>query len=228
MVRLVVLLLLCAVPARADYVLNNLRFTLWHEAGHAVIDQMDVPIRGPEEAIADGFALMLAARLLGPDEMAQLLSDVAEQARRDAVDEVFDAWSPYMPGAQRVAWLICVGYGLSPSARPLARALGLPPQKESHCLDAARRITGGWDEILAAQGPHDGSTSFRAYGYDRTLRLLQEDLLRLNRTIRLPRQVPVVVERCGEDNAFYYPEEEEIVFCEEMLPALKARRTKTP
>lgn len=225
MLRLLILLCLLAAPARADFVLNNLRFTLYHEAAHAVIDQWRLGLTGPEENAADGFGILMAHRLHDEREMRDLIADVAALGRIDAAEELFDPWEQYMPGAQRIAWALCLYYGLAPDLRgDHARALGLPPGRENRCEEAAERLVRNWTPVLERVRNTDGRTSFQAGRTGKSLRLLAPDLQRLNREISLPRPIPVLAEHCGEDNAFYYHNDARIVICSEMVVALRAAR----
>ncbi|UWQ21684.1 DUF4344 domain-containing metallopeptidase [Jannaschia sp. W003] len=212
-----------AAPARADFVLNNLRFTLYHEAAHAVIDGWSVGLSGPEEVAADGFAVLLAHRLHDEETSRDLITDAVRLGRMDAAEELFDPWEQYMPGAQRVAWTLCLWYGLAPARRgDHARALGMPASLAPRCEEAAGRLRAAWDPVLERMRGAGGRTSFRASRSGKALRLLAPDLLRLNREIALPRPIPVRSEACGEDNAFYYHFDARIVFCDEMVGALRA------
>ena len=215
-----------ASPVHADFALNNLRHILFHEIGHAVIDQMEVAISGPEETAADGFAMVLADRLLDEGALRAQVSDVVRLARIEAEGEVFDPWHDYMPGAQRLAWAICVYYGLAPEARgDHARALGMPPWRAPACAEAGRRVRDAWAPTFETmRGAVGTAATFRSGARAKVLRLLAPDVEAVNRVIALPRPVPIGVEHCGEDNAFYYHDDERIAFCAELFPSLDAAR----
>ncbi|MCK0168150.1 DUF4344 domain-containing metallopeptidase [Jannaschia sp. S6380] len=232
MLRLATLLIAClaASPAAAEFVLNNLRMTLYHEMGHAVIDQADVPLMSTEETAADGFALLLADRLHSDAEMDRIIRDVTLLGRDEAAAEIFDPWAEYMPGAQRTARAICLWYGLAPAHRgDLARALGMPPFVARTCAASARSLRRAWAPVLERLKPSEAdSATLRVRGAGKALHLLAPDIDRLNRMIALPRRTPLTVEACGEDNAFYYHYDDRMVICDEMVDALmrgaRARR----
>lgn len=211
--------------ARADFLANNLRFTLYHELGHAVIDQLSVPVFGTQETAADTFGMVLADRLHSEAEMTALIIDMTALARRETVSELFDPWDEYMPGAQRLARAICLFYGLnSESRRATARALGMPSASEEDCADDARVTRRAWHAILDGIGPDaPGQTALVPARRGKVLRVLADDIEKVNALMALPRPVPVTQTSCGEDNAFYYEIEERIEFCSEMLDALRAR-----
>jgi hypothetical protein len=224
MTRLILILILCllAAPARADYVLGNLRFTLFHEFGHAVIDQWRIPLHGLEETAADGFAIVMADRLLPEPEMERLIRAVAASGRTEAVGELHDPWGDYMPTGQRVAHAICVWFGLRPESRgPLARALGMPEGRRRACAELGRSVRGAWAPVFREMTDAAPAGRLRPGG-GKTLRLLAKDVARLSARAPLRRDLPLVEEPCGEDNAFYWRYDERIVLCSEMLEALRA------
>jgi len=215
--------LMAATPAAADFVLSNLRFTLYHEVGHAVIDQMRVPLFGSGETAADGFGLMVADRLHSETEMREIITDMTRLGRTEAAREIFDPWSEYMPGAQRMSRAICLWFGLKPTERgDHARALGMPPQEEWACIENARALRSAWTPILDDLRPDGtGGVSLRVAATGKALRLLAPDIARLNKEIALPRPTPVTIENCGEDNAYYYQYDDRIVICAELVTGLR-------
>lgn len=226
------LLLICATllpatTARAEFVMSNLRFTLYHELGHAVIDQLALPVFGPQENAADSFAMILADRLLSEDRMRELIGDITALARLEAETELFDPWDEYMPGAQRLARAICLYYGLAPDIRSqTARGLGMPPGAKRDCAADADATRAAWASVFAKIAPVPGAAparSLRATGRGKALRLLAKDLDRINATLVLPRAVPILQTDCGEDNAFYFDVDERIEICREMIEALRAK-----
>ncbi len=225
MIRYLLPLLLLAGPASADFVLSNLRFTLYHEVGHAVIDQSRVPIFAPEETVADGFALVLADRLHSDDEMVDLITDMTRLGREEASEELFEPWEDSMPGAQRTAWAICVWYGLDPRTRAdVAHALGMPPDRDRPCTEAGRSVRAAWGPVLDRLLPEAGREGTLHPGLDgKALRILAPDIERLNAALALPNRTPMTVESCGQDNAYYYHYDDRIVFCSEMVEALRGR-----
>lgn len=214
---------LVAGSAAADPVRDNLRFTLYHAVGHAVIDQMRVPMLGSEETAADGFALVLADRLHDEAEMAEMIASLTALARMQAVAAI-DPWSLYMADGQRIAWRICLWFGLEPAARgDLARALGLPREAHHSCTTEARRLRAGSAPILARAEPGmRAKPRLVPKGGGKALTILADDVLRLQCKVALPQPTPVTQESCGEDNAFYYHEQDRIVICDKLVEALQA------
>ncbi|MGB3553653.1 MAG: DUF4344 domain-containing metallopeptidase [Jannaschia sp.] len=234
MIRLttVLLLLVGLLPgaAQADFVRSNLRFTLYHELGHAVIDLAGVDRFGMEENAADSFALVLADRLHDENAFRAIITDMTALSRLAAEEELFDPWDEYMPEAQRLARAICLYYGLNPAVRrDTARALGMEPRSEEICAEHGVAIRAAWGPILDDLAPEPGAApvrTLRPARFGKALRLLAKDIERINTMLVLPERVDVETEDCGEDNAYYFRDDRRIVFCIEMLGALRrdARR----
>ncbi|WGH80080.1 DUF4344 domain-containing metallopeptidase [Jannaschia ovalis] len=197
--------------------------TLYHELGHAVIDQLELPVYGVEETAADVFALVLAERLHPEDELTEIMGDMIALMRVEAATELFDHWAQYMPAGQRLARAICLFYGAAPGLRgDQARAWGMPPAKAERCRSDGRDMRAAWGPVLDGLRPPSGrlADSLRFDAGEKRLGRLRSDMKRVNRALDLPRPVPVVVEPCGEPNAFYFGDSERIVFCTEYLDEL--------
>lgn len=72
---------------------DNLRFTLWHEMAHALVDQLRLPVFGPEENAADSFAPVYADRTTAEAELQVLIVDLVRLGRAEAAEEMFDPWA---------------------------------------------------------------------------------------------------------------------------------------
>lgn len=230
MIRAMVLSFAMILPggaARADFVTSNLRFTLYHELGHAVIDQLALPVFGPQENAADSFAMVLADRMLSERQMHVLITDITRLARLEAEEELFEPWDEYMPGAQRLARAICLYYGLDPEVRSqVARGLGMPTSSKRDCADDARDTKAAWMSVLTKLAPTPGAVpvaSLRPSSRGKALRLLAMDIDLINATLTLPRSIPIEQVDCGEDNAFYFDIDERIEVCTEIVSGLRAK-----
>ncbi|CUH38853.1 hypothetical protein JSE7799_01571 [Jannaschia seosinensis] len=219
------LCLVGATPAAADFVLNNLRVTLYHELAHALIDQLRLPVFGPEESAADSFALVFADRVHDEPTNRALIRDLVRLGRAEAAEEYFDPWREYMPGAQRTARSICIWYGLDPGARgELARALGMPREVTRVCAEAGGAAKRAWSAVLDTALPAEGAEiTLRPAATGKALRLLKADIAAVNARVALPHPTPLTVEDCGQDNAYYYNFDDRMVICSEMVGVLRAR-----
>jgi len=130
------------------------QFVIAHEIGHALVDQLDLPVTGKEEDAVDGFAayLLTSERQFGPmgPVSAGLLFDGLSTPANDLDDSDF-ADEHSMP-QQRVYQLLCWVYGSDTKRyRGLVGKGGLPKRRAVRCADEYKQLRSSWDRLLA---PH--------------------------------------------------------------------------
>ncbi|MEM9059122.1 MAG: DUF4344 domain-containing metallopeptidase [Pseudomonadota bacterium] len=236
---LLLILLLLPNPSRADdqtirgIVLNNAEHTLWHEAAHALISEFDLPVIGQEEDAADTFATLWMLsdedadrleRLLDVAELWLISHDLSEQGGEPPA-----YYGEHDLDAQRGLRVVCFIAGEGPGrAHELIEQWGLPEHRAESCEYDYELALAGWETLLEPFWlPEDARpTRVRvAYGdsESRWREILEQDGLleyvaeSLARTYDLESGLKVEAESCGEDNAFWDPEERRIVLCYELL-----------
>ncbi|MCA6092445.1 DUF4344 domain-containing metallopeptidase [Streptomyces sp. SCA3-4] len=132
--------------------------TLYHEAGHALIDKLALPFTGHEEDVADQFA---AYRLLSRGETgrAALLAaaDNYAQYAREADPSDVDPSDEHAPDAMRSASYRCYLYGSAPRQkrgkeyRSLVDGKRLSKERAGLCEEEYESLRRGWQRLLA---PH--------------------------------------------------------------------------
>ena len=123
---------------RADAIVGAILDTLLHEAGHAVIDMLEIPVMGREEDAADFFSAYILLQF-APEDAQRLVQGVgfmmASEAR-EALEqrprvEMF-AGVHGLP-AQRYFNLLCMAYGSNPKTFANLVAGGLPARRAGNC-----------------------------------------------------------------------------------------------
>ncbi|PWR21343.1 DUF4344 domain-containing metallopeptidase [Zavarzinia aquatilis] len=265
---LLFLLLLGAAPAAAEprpldagdrlFIQANVQWTVGHEIGHALIDQLQLPVFGREEDAAD----MLGALLLVLRRDAGLQPDFRERLKAIAdgwllewlddlkLDSSIPYWDQHSLDIQRLFTFTCLIFGSDPEhLRDLADTATLPVERALYCPDeyalAARSID--WVSQHygrpAGEMPAPGAGRFRVTyetgGASRVRDLIeivqadpfvQEAADRLSERLRLPRDIGIVFTDCGNPDAFYNANTVEIVICYGLLEhfADYARRRHDP
>jgi hypothetical protein len=101
---------------RRHYLNNMIRFLLYHELGHALIDAYKLPVLGQEEDAADAFGAVIALKYL--PQGFQVLVDTADYfSLADIGSQVNDPslyWNEHPLNAQRYYRLLCFAYGKDP------------------------------------------------------------------------------------------------------------------
>ena len=141
-------------------------FFLYHEAGHALVDVLDLPVTGKEEDAVDQFAVYFLAEGGPPETRGDALraADVlgrlarAEAGRKGPLP----VWDVHSLDAQREANLLCWVYGADPRGfRQAVHRAGLPDERRSSCEDEYALLAGSWEALLSPylKAPADTSAT---------------------------------------------------------------------
>ncbi|MGP9018868.1 DUF4344 domain-containing metallopeptidase [Streptomyces sp. BR1] len=126
--------------------------TVFHEAGHALIDVLDLPLGGRnEEDTADQFAAIMLIRQ-GSDGEHQLRLAAQEYELSAATSEAPDPKhsDEHSTDPQRAANHLCYLYGASPVRNAdLAHTRNLPSQRVKGCGTEWTRVRNAWLKNLA-------------------------------------------------------------------------------
>ena len=216
------------ISAQEAFVEANILSIFYHELGHAVIDLMQVPIFGQEEDAADVMSVMLIDWLFDEDAAQAIAYDSAFGFLNDpSGQEEVAYWAVHGPDEQRYYNHVCLFYGANPDERhDLAEELGLPADRAESCPEEYELAADSWGGVF------DSMEDLEAFepmvfvpgagaGSELANELLSAEVGLLNEEMRLPQQVRISVEACGEPNAFYDLEDVSIVFCMEFIPHLE-------
>ena len=204
-----------------DYVAGNLLTTFYHELGHALIHQLDLPVLGREEDAADMLSVVLTEKIWQEDAAstyaaAQALSYLLS-ADSYEVDETA-LGGVHALDLQRYYTHICLFYGANPEAREeWLSAFDLPESRKESCPDEFAQAQSGWQRFLddlEAEAPGDALT-FTVDQEDGISLLIAQEVDDLNALFALPQKIAVSYESCEEINAYYYPSASQIVICTE-------------
>ena len=214
------------------FVEANIIHTLFHEIGHAIIDQFQLPVIGQEEDAVDAFATIEVMNLY-PDAAKPILIDVATSwlhmdAGTDRADLNF--YDIHDLDAQRAYRVICHLYGNDPDANADAADWAeLPEDTLEICEETGPLAFDSWevflaDIILADDAPaREVSVSYEPTEYVdeeialRESRLLDDFAHYAQINFDWPEPLYFVASECGEANAFWDPENLTITLCYEIM-----------
>ena len=223
---------LFALPAAAQddaYVDSNTRAILYHELGHALIDLMQIPVLGQEEDAADTLSALLTVWLWEPEAAEALAYDTAFTFFYDSEENEVAFWDTHGPDEQRYFNHICLVYGADPEFfDDFATDLGLPEERAESCEEEYELASDSWsvylDEILP-EDPKGGLIFSAAHTPENTaqqsaLTALEQEIADLNGFFSLPFDLTIHFAQCGEANAWYDPQTQDITFCAEFADHL--------
>lgn len=231
----------------ALFFLANTLHILYHEFGHVLIHDLDLPILGREEDAADTIATIaiLARERASPDvdnyfiqgllAIADAWWIIWQKQQQQNSDLAF--WSRHAISAQRFYNIVCFIYGSNPRKfAKLPKVAKLPPERTDWCVEefeVASRSVGRFYkakalEKLAKQEQKTGSITIV---YDRPETALGAALVTLLKRVgfieetardveshfALPQDLQIQVTQCGAPGAGWNPEARELVLCYEFL-----------
>ncbi|GGJ24210.1 DUF4344 domain-containing metallopeptidase [Deinococcus roseus] len=134
--------------SKEDRMLNATVFTLLHELGHALIDQLKLPSTGREEDAVDQFATLA---LLSLEDEAGIYSGITQflsDAEEDAEGEL-DFSDSHSLNMQRMYDMTCLVYGSNPKKfKSIPRDYDLPKERSSTCQEEYSHARYAWNTLL--------------------------------------------------------------------------------
>jgi Putative metallopeptidase len=141
-----------------EFVMGAAFFFFLHEVGHALVDQLDLPITGKEEDAVDEIATLI---LLEGDKAAEdgdglgsrMVAAAAFQfremaaSRQSMADLVF--WDEHSLDAQRMYGILCLIYGSNPEANAaMVGEEALPQARARQCPVDYEKRARAWERLL--------------------------------------------------------------------------------
>jgi len=215
------------------FVAGNALFTAYHEAGHMLVSELQIPILGQEEDAVDNLATvsMLAADTGDMDLfLINAMIGWFLIASDDSQDMIFHG--EHDLDLQRGYRVLCLMVGADEEAfLDLARDLGMPQERIDTCEFDYGQVADSW---VAATDPHlrDGDTPAGMISVVHeeapqglevmALFLMESGILELvaeelDTLYDLPDQVVFRGTSCGVANAFWDPSAREVTLCYELL-----------
>lgn len=223
-----------ALPLQADeltrqeaFVDANIRAIFYHELGHAVIDLMEVPIFGQEEDAADVMSVLLIDWLYDEEAAQAIAYDSAFGFLSDPEGKSEVAyWDLHGPDEQRFYNHICLFYGANPDIRDdIAEELGLPEERAETCPDEYDQAAYSWGGVFDRMDARKSGVPMAfvaGEGAEAEVinQILEGEVASMNADLKLPQELTVKVESCGEANAFYDPQDVSVIMCTEFVTHL--------
>jgi hypothetical protein len=219
-----------------SFALGNVLFVMFHEMGHAMISEFELPVLGREEDAVDNFASMLLTPDNDDPEMdASILVDAMTGwfASAQMVElEDIPWWDEHGPDQQRAYQIACVLYGSAAGVYDeLAEGIGMPEDRRATCANEYQAVSTGWGKLLEPYLLADGeapkarvTVSYEDAGEFAAERamLKESELLEtlaneISTSFRLPRPLRLKAVKCGDPNAFWDPNAGEISVCYELV-----------
>lgn len=238
-----------ALSAAHRFAANNSLFVLYHEVGHLIIDQLQLPVLGREEDAADNIATWTLLNK-GTPEANAALADAAYGwlLSGNAYDvELNDRHfsGQHSLNKQRAFQIVCLMVGRNSRAfRTIATQYGLDRNRQDNCFwdydlvdRTMRDLRRTHVQKKARSGGvtvtyHDASGFYKpAADAFRQSGIFDAVAAEIAESYPITQHIEFNARLCGESNAFYDPSSVEVIFCYELMDeyialALKDIRTK--
>jgi hypothetical protein len=217
------------------FVEGNIYFIAFHEFGHALVSEFDLPIAGREEDAVDRLAIWMMtpqAEEENPDYLLDAIDGWFSLAEQTPLDDIA-WWDEHGTDQQRGYQIACLLYGSNPARyKSLASATEIPVVRQETCAQETAQNDDVWDRLLK---PHIRNESAAReieatvinYGatnkYAKELQYLKqiEVLESLNdvmmQDFHFKPGIKLSAEECGEPNAYWDPDERKLTICYEIV-----------
>ena len=217
-----------------SYAINNMLSVFYHELGHGLIDQLNIPRLGNEEDAADTLSVVMINRYFDTDDATTMILDVADHFQREykatkAADEKPAFWDVHSTDAQRYATQACLIYGANTEARDKVREkINIPFSRAISCEEEYEKVEKSWAQVIGKhllpsdpkvhwmsmgkmiENPSSSQLSFQAVIYSEVAAFQEWDFAEDVR-------ISVNIDSCDEPNAYYDPDTASITLCTELL-----------
>lgn len=216
------------------FVVNNAIFILFHEAGHMLVSEFNLPVLGREEDAVDALSSVL---LLGAEDedLNTTIQDAADgwflldDAKEDGPQED-DFMGTHGLDRQRAYSIVCMMTGANAEFfKVFADSLEFPEERRQECAFEYQKARDSWMSLLAANMKEGAKTKFTVTYEPAGNEDLQgfADLLKSASALEtiatvfgegynLKDGIKITGKTCGTENAFWYAEDREITYCYEM------------
>lgn len=216
------------------FVVNNAIFILFHEAGHMLVSELNLPVLGREEDAVDALSSVL---LLGAEDedLNTTMQDAADgwflldEANEDGPQED-DFMGTHGLNRQRAYAIVCMMTGANAEFfKEFADSLEFPEERRQECVFEYQRARDSWMSLLAANMKDGAKTKFEVKYEPAGNEDLQgfADLLKsagaletiatvFGEGYNLKDGIKITGKTCGTENAFWYAGDREITYCYEM------------
>ncbi len=132
-------------------VVGSVYFTLFHEVGHALRDNLDLPVVGREEDAVDQLATLLLLQMgdRGVEAAIAAANAFALEQQDEGDAGLDDLWGDHSLSGQRMFDVLCLIYGSDPKG--LAELVGpesVPEERSESCRSDYELILSAWNRLL--------------------------------------------------------------------------------
>ncbi len=219
-----------------EFVSGNMLFVFGHEAGHALISELGIPVIGREEDGADSFSTLMALKI-GDRYADSVLINAAtgwfysdRRNRQDHVKMVY--YDEHGIDLQRAFNIVCLMVGSNPEKfSALAVEAGIPDQRQGTCQGDYSNASWSWDRVLkphlrkpvdpktdikVVYGPAEGELAEMATAL-KNMKILETVAGMLSDQYNWPKPISLQMQTCGQPGARWDMTAKAVIGCYEIV-----------
>lgn len=223
------------IDADVLYVLGNIANTMFHEFGHALVSDFELPVDGSEEDEVDALANVVMVGETNSPYLDQMIESVADDwfIQGEYEEDEGPSEDGHAASSDRALAVVCILVGSDPEYfREVGDNAGLDADEQSGCQDEYAAAQARWSDALAPHLLADDEAPAVSipirYGaapdgleavadITRASGLVEDIVEQMQGSVRFPAPLEVAVESCGEENAFWSPDDRRITLCYEIV-----------
>jgi Putative metallopeptidase len=222
-------------PEPESFVEGNIYFLAYHELGHALVSEFDLPIAGREEDAVDRIAIWMMTPQTDEEEPEYLLQAMHgwfSAASDTPLDEI-PWWENHGTDQQRGYQIACLLYGSnSERYKVVADSIDLPVERRESCEWEAEQNDSAWAHLLSPalrSASKETSKEGVTITYNATTEYQDERDYLINIGVLehlrdlitndydFKPGIQLVAEACDEANAFWSADDRRITICYELV-----------
>jgi Putative metallopeptidase len=219
------------IRGRATYVVGNVAWFLYHEFGHALVSEYNLPILGKEEDSVDLFATLTMVIDANDAVLDNMISEVV-RAWFDGGLYTNINWGQHSVNEQRGYAVICMLVGHDPEGyAQFATDAEMPPERQASCKWDFEKADAAWKSQLEpyrlSEGDEptielpvvygDAGNHPEAEAFLQASGVLEAVASQIRQTFNISTPIFISAEACGQANAFWKSGEEKVVICYELI-----------
>jgi Putative metallopeptidase len=217
-----------------NFIEGNLHFFAYHELGHAMISEFDLPVTGREEDAVDRLAIWMMTpeeKTSPPDYLMGAMKGWFLSAEGTVLQDI-EWWDSHGTDQQRAFQISCLLYGADVDRyKFVADAAALPEDRRETCAEETALNDKTWDQLLSpkiraenearsnvAKVVYQPTEEYKAeLDYLKSIGLLEhiQDLVNFN--YRFASNMTIEASECGESNAYWHNDSKTLTMCYEMV-----------
>lgn len=217
------------------FAMHDAAFTMYHEIGHMLIGELGLPVLGKEEDAADALATIWLLEFDEGEDSYDALINAADGWYFNAVNstgsgyEELSYYSDHSLDIQRAYAMVCMMVGKDPDVfGETADIYEIDADQQEACGYTYEQAFVSWMSLLEPYLLEDGYRSDVEVVYEpageyadyaealKEYGIIEYAAETVALSFNLPGPVTFRATQCGEANAFYDPNNSEVIYCYEM------------